>query len=87
MYKTYVDCIWMISVTLPNLGFGDFTPQFFLSRIIVAFLGLFGVLQTALIVHAITQYLELSNEEKKILRFVDRHSKSSLVSILSQSRL
>jgi len=26
-YKHYLDCVWMISVTLPNLGFGDFTPQ------------------------------------------------------------
>jgi len=73
-YKHYLDCVWMISVTLPNLGFGDFTPQFWLSRLIVAMLGVIGVLQTALIVNAITKYLSLTHEENKIMHFVDRHN-------------
>ena len=40
-------------------------------------LGVIGVLQTALIVNAITKYLSLTHEENKIMHFVDRHSKSN----------
>ena len=74
-YKTYYECVWMISVTLPNLGFGDFTPKFIPCRVLVAMTGLLGVLQTGLIVTSITRILSLNKEETKILRFVDRHSK------------
>ena len=49
--------------------------KFWLSRLIVAMLGVIGVLQTALIVNAITKYLSLTHEENKIMHFVDRHSK------------
>ena len=51
--------------------------KFWLSRTIVALLGVIGVLQTALIVNAITKYLSLTHEENKIMHFVDRHSKST----------
>ena len=27
----YIDVVWMMSVTITNLGFGDFTPSFWLS--------------------------------------------------------
>ena len=66
----------MVSVTLPDLGFGDFTPKFIPSRALIALTGLVGVLQTGLIVTSINQVLSLTNEEGKILRFVERHSKS-----------
>ena len=42
-------------------------------------LGVIGVLQTALIVNAITKYLSLTHEENKIMHFVDRHSKSNSI--------
>ena len=28
----YLDVVWLMAVTLTNLGFGDFTPSFVLSR-------------------------------------------------------
>lgn len=28
----YDDVVWMMGVTITNLGFGDFTPSFWLSR-------------------------------------------------------
>ena len=30
----YVDVVWMMGVTITNLGFGDFTPSFWMSRTI-----------------------------------------------------
>ena len=29
----YDDVVWMMGVTITNLGFGDFTPSFWLSRL------------------------------------------------------
>ena len=46
----YSDVIWMVGVTITNLGYGEFTPSFWLSRIIILLLSLFGIVQTALIV-------------------------------------
>ena len=46
----YADVVWMIIVTITNLGFGDFTPSSYPARGIVGFLSIFGVFQIALIV-------------------------------------
>merc|ERR1712106_584788 len=73
-YKTYFECVWMMSVTLPDLGFGDYTPQYAPCRILVALAGLLGVLQTGLITHTVAQQLSLTREETKILCFVERHN-------------
>ena len=29
---SYGDVVWMIGVTITNLGYGDFTPTFYISR-------------------------------------------------------
>ena len=29
---SYGDVVWMIGVTITNLGYGDFTPKFYISR-------------------------------------------------------
>ena len=46
----YVDVVWIMIVTITNLGYGDFTPSFCISRFIIAVLSVFGIFQTALIV-------------------------------------
>lgn len=28
----YGDVVWMMGVTITNLGYGDFTPRFYISR-------------------------------------------------------
>ena len=38
----YGDVLWMMGVTITNLGYGDFTPSNFLSRIIISILSLLG---------------------------------------------
>jgi len=73
-YKTYLECVWLVSVTLPNTGFGDQTPKSVPCRIMIAMTGLIGVLQTGLIVASLHVMLSLNREEAKILRFVDLHN-------------
>ena len=45
----YRDVVWMIAVTLTNLGYGEFTPSSTPARAIVSCLSLGGLVQTALI--------------------------------------
>ena len=46
----YQDVLWIMVVTITNLGYGDFTPSYWISRSIIAFMSVFGIFQTALIV-------------------------------------
>ena len=62
----------MIGVTITNLGFGDFTPSFWLSRVIVSTLSLFGIFQTALIVGVLSDALVIPPEEKRILASLEK---------------
>ncbi len=43
----YYDVVWLMAVTLTNLGYGEFTPTFWISRSIVAILSLFGLFQVS----------------------------------------
>ena len=40
----YGDVLWMMGVTITNLGYGDFTPSNYISRIIISILSLLGKL-------------------------------------------
>ena len=46
----YTDVVWLVAVTLTNLGYGEFTPSFWISRAVISCLSLGGLIQTALIV-------------------------------------
>ena len=39
----YADVLWMMGVTITNLGYGDFTPSNYISRIIISILSLLGI--------------------------------------------
>ena len=71
----YVDTVWMMGVTITNLGFGDFTPSFWLSRIIVSISSLFGIFQTALIVGVLSETLVIPPDEKRILASIEKQRK------------
>ena len=68
----YVDTVWLMGVTITNLGFGDFTPSFWLSRIIVSMSSLFGIFQTALIVGVLSEALVIPPDEKRILASIEK---------------
>ena len=62
----------MMSVTITNLGFGDFTPSNWISRLLVSTLALFGIFQTALIVGVLSEALVIPPEEKRILASLEK---------------
>ena len=70
--ETIKDVIWMMSVTITNLGFGDFTPSNWISRLLVSTLALFGIFQTALIVGVLSEALVIPPEEKRILASLEK---------------
>lgn len=59
-------------VTITNLGYGDFTPSYWISRSIIAFMSVFGIFQTALIVGVLSEALIIPPEEKRILALIEK---------------
>merc|ERR1719285_1578753 len=74
----YGDVLWMMGVTITNLGYGDFTPSNYISRIIISILSLLGILQTALIVGVLSETLVIPPDEKRILASVDRQKANQI---------
>ena len=86
----YKDVVWMIGVTITNLGFGDFTPRLgtatyctlkycfssLVSRCMICMLSLFGIFQTALIVGVLSEALVIPPDEKRILASVEKQRES-----------
>ena len=61
------DVLWIMVVTITNLGYGDFTPSYWISRSIIAFMSVFGIFQTALIVGVLRRVFMFSVEESFII--------------------
>ena len=68
----YKDVVWLIAVTLTNLGYGEYTPSFWVSRSIVAMLSLLGLFQTALIVGVLSENLIIGPDEKRLMASVEK---------------
>ena len=67
----YSDVIWMTAITITNLGYGEFTPGFWLSRVIASLLSIFGIVQTALIVSVVQKKLAIPSDQQRILAYID----------------
>ena len=74
----YTDVVWLVAVTLTNLGYGEFTPSFLISRAIVSCLSLLGLVQTALIVGVLSDTLLIGHDEKRIMATVERTRANAL---------
>ena len=69
---SYSDTVWLLMVTSTNLGYGDIVAEYMLSRLILAFISMFGILQMALLVGVISDALVLPPDEKRILASVEK---------------
>lgn len=68
----YTDVVWLVAVTLTNLGYGEFTPSYWISRSIISCLSLGGLIQTALIVGVLSDTLLVGPDEKRIMASVEK---------------
>ena len=83
-------------MTLTNLGYGDFTPYFGISRslekikinsnsdrLIISILSLSGIVLTALIVGVLSEALQIPTEEKRVLVSMEHQRKFSIILIFT----
>ena len=66
------DIIWLMVVSITNLGFGDVVPNSVIGRICVGFVSVMGVLMAALWIGAMRELLEIPIAEKRLLAAVRR---------------
>lgn len=69
---SYMDSIWLLVVTATNLGYGDIVVHYPISRFVLTWISMFGILQMALLVGVISEALVLPPDEKRILASVEK---------------
>ncbi|XP_038048198.1 uncharacterized protein LOC119722224 [Patiria miniata] len=67
-----LDVIWMQVVTMTTLGFGDVVPDSVMARAFVGMSSVFGIFLMALLISVIHETLQMSQQEKRILAYVER---------------
>nr|XP_039263351.1 small conductance calcium-activated potassium channel protein 3-like [Styela clava] len=68
---SFQDACWLMVVTVTNLGSGEVRPHTVPARAVVGFASLVGIVTTALWVNVISKYMELPQEERRILAMVE----------------
>ncbi|XP_071803842.1 small conductance calcium-activated potassium channel protein 2-like isoform X2 [Asterias amurensis] len=71
-HNSLLDSIWMQVVTMTTLGFGDVTPESVLARAFVGMSSVLGIFLMALLISVIHESLQMSQQEKRILAYVER---------------
>ncbi|XP_032223175.2 small conductance calcium-activated potassium channel protein 2 [Nematostella vectensis] len=68
----YLDTVWMMVVTMTTLGFGDIVPVSVVARGLVGFASILGIFLMALFISVVHEYLQLTNQEKRILAYIEK---------------
>ncbi|EDO49636.1 predicted protein [Nematostella vectensis] len=66
------DTVWMMVVTMTTLGFGDIVPVSVVARGLVGFASILGIFLMALFISVVHEYLQLTNQEKRILAYIEK---------------
>jgi len=67
--------VWLVVVSITNLGFGDIVPISAGGRVFVGTASILGTLLTALMIGVMRDWLDIPENEKRILSAVKRQSK------------
>ena len=67
----------MLVVTMTTVGFGDFVPKTVAGRIFVACAAVAGIFLMALCISLVHESLQLTQQEKRILAYVENSGKFS----------
>eukprot|EP00112_Aurelia_sp_Birch-Aquarium-sp1_P006221 Seg1690.9 transcript_id=Seg1690.9/GoldUCD/mRNA.D3Y31 product="Small conductance calcium-activated potassium channel protein 3" protein_id=Seg1690.9/GoldUCD/D3Y31 len=76
---SYVDTIWMLIVTMTTVGFGDFVPRSVTARAFIAVIAVIGIFLMALCISLVHESLQLTQQEKRILAYVENTDHYRLV--------
>jgi hypothetical protein len=71
-YKTFGNCFWYVVVTMTTVGYGDIYPETTLERLIGYLISITGTVVVALVVSFFTDQVNLEDDEKNTVRFVER---------------
>ncbi|XP_077862808.1 small conductance calcium-activated potassium channel protein 2-like [Saccoglossus kowalevskii] len=71
-YNNFMDSVWMLVVTMTTLGFGDVRTESLFGRTLVGISSIFGIFLMALLISVIHEALLLTQQEKRILAYVER---------------
>lgn len=63
---TLLTSFWLASVTMSTVGFGDVSPTNNSARLIAAFTAILGIINTSLIVYAVTKTLTLTDQDANL---------------------
>ena len=69
-HKSFLNAMWVISITFLTIGYGDIVPNTYCGRGVAVISGMMGAGCTALVVAVLARKLELSSAEKYVHNFV-----------------
>jgi len=70
--RGYLDYCWMIIATVTTAGYGDLYPVTGVGRMLTALAMALGVVTTSLLIHSISDFMELQTHEARILGYTMR---------------
>ena len=63
--QNYMNNLWLILITLTNVGYGDEYPRTLFGRIIIFFISFLGLLGLGIVIATLSEKLEFTQNEKK----------------------
>ena len=73
--NSFYNSLWLSMVTSTNLGFGDFLVGNYISKIILMICSIVGIMEMALLVNYVSDFMSIPPDEKRILGFYNKHEK------------
>ena len=71
-FHNFGNCFWYCIITMTTVGYGDIYPETTLQRIVGCIIAILGNIVVALIVSFFQEKINLRNEEKNALEFIQR---------------
>jgi hypothetical protein len=60
-FANFQNSIWIIIITMGTVGYGDYSPQTYLGRMICFSAAISGIIISSLLILTLSRYLSMSN--------------------------
>ena len=75
----YFSSVWLTIITLTTVGYGDISPKTKAGKITIVVIAIFGTFLISLVVLAVAQIFDLSQNQKKALKHIRMSSSAATV--------